>query len=111
MKVLQINATFGNGSTGKIVQDIHKMLLSNGIESYVAYSVSDVSQRDVVNGYKIGCTIEKKAHALLCRISGKQAYYSYFSTTVLLKQIKNINPDVVHLHNLHSNYINLNMKN
>lgn len=107
MKVLQINAVYGTGSTGVIVEDIHKMCLTKGIDSYVAYSTSPV--RDIHNGYRIGGTVGKKMHALLSRINGKQAYFSRSATKKLLRHIDIIKPDIVHLHNLHSNYINLNM--
>lgn len=107
MKVLNINAVYGAGSTGVIVHDIHKLLLKNGVESYVAYSTS-YSKR-VENGYQIGGKIGKKLHAFLCRINGKQAYFSRHSTKKFIRYIEKINPDIVNLHNLHSNYINLNM--
>ena len=50
MKVLQINAVYGVGSTGIIVEDIHKLSLSKGIESFVAYSTSPYLQSDIANG-------------------------------------------------------------
>lgn len=109
MKILQINAVYGMGSTGNIVRDIHELCLSEGIESFVAYSLSNVSEKDIINGYKIGGNIGKKIHALLCRINGMQGYFSRFATRKLLKHIDSIKPDIVSLHNLHSNYINLNM--
>ena len=109
MKVLQINAVYGVGSTGVIVRDIHELCLENGIESYVAYSTSNTSPESIINGYQIGNTLDKKLHALLCRINGKQAYFSRGATKKLINHIKEIKPDVVHLHNLHSNYVHLNM--
>jgi len=109
MKVLQINAVYGVGSTGVIVRDIHELCLEHGIDAYVAYSTSNLDRKDIANSYKIGNTLDKKLHALLCRINGKQAYFSRGATRRLIKYIKEIGPDVVHLHNLHSNYVNLNM--
>lgn len=109
MKVMQINAVYAAGSTGNIVCDIHTLSLESGIDSYVAYSTSPLSKNEIDNGYQIGTTVGKKIHALLCRINGKQAYFSRIATLNLLKHIKTVNPDIVHLHNLHSNYINLNM--
>ena len=109
MKILQINAVYGIGSTGIIVKDIHEMCLNKGIQSFVAYSSSNVCENKVKNGYKIGNTFGKKLHAFLCRINGMQGYFSRFSTKKLLNYIDTIKPDIVQLHNLHSNYINLNM--
>ncbi len=109
MKLLQINAVYGYGSTGVIVKDIHEMCLHVGIDSYVAYSISAQTNEKIENGYVIGSTLGKKLHAFLCRINGKQAYFSTHATKKLIDHIAEISPDVVHLHNLHSNYINLNL--
>ena len=107
MKVLEVNAVYGHGSTGTIVRDIEQMCLDNGIECYVASPDRAVLQAK--NGYVIGNTLDHKLHALLCRINGKQAYFSRIATYRLLKYLDRIQPDIVHLHNLHSNYIHLNM--
>ncbi len=109
MKVLQINAVYGDGSTGKIVADMHELCMQSGIESHVAYSTTSMNESDIVNGYRIGSALGKKLHAVLCRISGKQAYYSRHATRRLLRHIDRVQPDIVHLHNLHSNFIHLNM--
>lgn len=109
MKVLQINAVYGKGSTGTIVKDIHELSLDNRIESFVAYSSASVREKEIINGYQIGNVFGKKAHAFLCRINGMQGYFSRWSTKKFLRHIDRIQPDVVHLHNLHSNYIHLNM--
>lgn len=37
MKVLQINCVYGKGSTGYIVQSLHKEYLKRGAESVVLY--------------------------------------------------------------------------
>lgn len=108
MKVMQINAVYGVGSTGVIVEDLHNLALQNGIDSYVSYSSTNKNVDEIKNGYQIGSTLGKKIHALFCRINGKQGYYSSFATKKLIKHIEKIKPDIVHLHNLHSNYIHLN---
>jgi len=109
MKVMQINAVYASGSTGSIVSDIHTLSIENGIDSYIAYSTSPLARNEIVNGYQIGNTFGKKIHALLGRINGKQAYFSKIATWHLLKYIETVKPDIVHLHNLHSNFIYLNM--
>ena len=109
MKVLQINATYANGSTGTIVQDIQQCCEEWEIECHVAYAISRVSKAKIKNGYKIGNFVSNKLHALLSRFCGQQAYFSYLPTLAFLHYMSRLKPDVVHLHNLHSNYINLNM--
>lgn len=107
MKVLQINAVYGQGSTGTIVRDIEQLCFKSGIECYVASP--DPKVREAKHGYVIGNALDHKLHAILSRIHGKQAYFSHIPTRNFLKWIDEIKPDVVHLHNLHSNYIHLNM--
>ena len=107
MKVLLINAIYGHGSTGVIVRDIESLCERSGIECYVASP--DKNVLSARRGYVIGNTLDHKLHALLSRIHGKQSYFSHFPTKALLRWIDKIKPDVVHLHNLHSNYIHLNI--
>lgn len=104
MKIVMINATFITGSTGDISFDIYKKLVSCGHECFMFCSI-DENKGDSI--YRIGNVLDHKIHALLSRITGKQAYYSTFATLNMIQKIDKINPDVVHLHNLHNNYINL----
>ncbi len=103
MKILQINAVSGIGSTGRICIELTDYLNSNSHEGYIAYSYG--LQHD--KGYKISTSIEKKIHALNSRIIGTQGYFSKNGTKQLINYIEELKPDVVHLHNLHSNFINL----
>lgn len=107
MKILQINAVYGRGSTGIIVRDLHMLCNQEGIECYVASQ--DVNVLSTKGGYHIGNKIDYKLHALLCRIAGKQAYFSKQATRNFLKYIDSISPDIIHLHILHNNYIHLNL--
>ena len=107
MRVLQINAVYNLSSTGRTTTELHKALLEKGHESYVAYSKSN--KPDDENLYKIGSLLDCKIHALLSRITGKQGYYSHIPTLKLLKYMDKIKPDIVHLRNLHGNYINIPM--
>ncbi|MBO5014256.1 MAG: glycosyltransferase [Bacteroidaceae bacterium] len=106
MRILQINAVYGHGSTGVIVKDIYELCNKSDIECFLASPDPDVLF--CPTGYKIGNQMDHKIHAFLCRAGGKQAYYSAISTRKLCKYIDRISPDIVHLHNLHSNYIHLN---
>lgn len=106
MKVLQINAVYERLSTGRNVKELHKALLEGGHESFVASpDLHGMSERC----YKIGCLPDRKLHALLSRVSGLQGYFSRLATRGLLGYIDKISPDIVHLGNLHGNYINLAM--
>ena len=107
MKILQINAVYGRGSTGIIVSELEKLCEQEGLECYVASQ--DINVCNSKRGYHIGNKFDYKLHALLCRVAGKQAYFSRCATKKLLKFIDSISPDIVHLHILHNNYIYLNL--
>lgn len=106
MKIVQINACYGYGSTGIIVRDLQDICIKNHIECVVAYSRGI---GEIKYGYKIGNVISNKLHAILSRISGMQGYFSFFSTLRFLSFLDRYKPDIIHIHNLHACYINLPM--
>lgn len=109
MRVVEINAIYGTQSTGTIVKNIQSTCFNNNIECYVAYSECYLPSSQVFCGYKIGNIIDYKLHAAFARIAGKMAYFSHVPTFFFLRYLDKIKPDIVHLHNLHGNYINLPM--
>lgn len=102
-KLVEINVVC-NGSTGKIMCDIAKEANNNNIETYCFYGRGNPNKN--VNCIKIGNTFSVYFHVLIARL-GFNGRGSYFSTKKLVKQIKKINPDIIHLHNIHGYYINL----
>lgn len=106
MKILQINAVYGTGSTGRMTMELHQYMLSNRIESYVACSQGC----DPLDTHQItiGSQLDVKIHSLMGRVTGLQGYFSKAATRRLLREIDGLKPDIVHLGNLHSNYINVN---
>ncbi len=106
MKIIQINAVYETASTGRTCMELSDELRKHGNEVYTAYSAG---YSNAEYTYKIGTDFDTKIHALCSRIFGLQGYYSVNATKRLLKYIDSINPDVVHLRNLHANYINLPM--
>lgn len=107
MKVLQINAVYGHGSTGDIVRELLLNVKKVGGQSYIAVP-EKIKNHNEVDGYiRIGNKIDYKLHSLSSRIFGMQGFSSKKSTLKLIKEIEKINPDIIHLHNLHSNYINI----
>ncbi len=104
MKVLQINAVYKNGSTGRNIYEMHLEMRKRGIESYVAATHMKTKDKYC---YQIGNQLDWKIHALLSRLTGLQGYYSKISTQNFINYIKRISPDIVHLNNVHANYLNL----
>ena len=54
MKILQINTVCGIGSTGRIVTDIHKMLIGQGHESIIAYGRRESNIIKIIYRLKLG---------------------------------------------------------
>lgn len=106
-KVLLINVTCGVGSTGKIVTGIYDNLTSHGFECMVAYG--RFSAPEGYNAYRIGSDLDVNLHGALSRITDKQGLYSKIVTKRFIKKIKEFNPDIVHIHNIHGYYVNYKM--
>lgn len=108
MKIVQINAVCGSGSTGRICLEIMDYINNSKDDECVLFfgngKPSDKSGAFIMN--TPNCV---KFHGLMARLMGKAAYFSHFHTKKLISQLKKIKPDIVHLHNLHGNYVHLNM--
>lgn len=102
IRVLEINAVYKKGSTGVLMDQIGEVLQEDGMEVYYATPDAPVSKYT----YQIGNRLDHKGHAVLCRLVGVQGYFSNIATAKLIRWIDRIKPDIIHLHNLHSNYIN-----
>lgn len=105
MKVLQVNILFGNGSTGKIVNDIHNVLLLHNNNSIVCYGAGDDIKSENVN--KLTCHYELSAYRLWSHFTGLQFASGFISTYRLIKIIKQEEPDIVHLHCINGFFINV----
>lgn len=105
MKILQINSVCGYGSTGKIVNDIYYTIEAQGNESLIAFGRG--SKPDGVNAVKISSGTDNRLHGLLTRVFDKHGFGSVKATKNLVSKIKEYNPDIIHLHNLHGYYLNI----
>ncbi len=104
MRVLQVNAVNKISSTGRSCSEIADYLTGIGDECFTAYSVGPQSN----NAFCISPAWECKLHAFLSRVTGKQGYFSPVSTSKFFRLIRRMKPDVVHLRNMHANYLNIN---
>jgi putative colanic acid biosynthesis glycosyltransferase len=105
MIVLQINVAVNTTSTGKIAERIGLVIQANGQQSVIAYGrKSPASQSKTI---KIGTSLDIKLHGLKTRLFDRHAFGSTIATKKLVHQIELLNPDVIHLHNLHGYYINI----
>lgn len=102
MKIVQINAVYGEKSTGLIVRDIDLMMQKHNHTSWVVCP-QHVPHDNII---KIGNQFDKRLHAVYTRLVGKQGLGSGLETRHLIKWLEKNNPNIIHLHNIHSNFIN-----
>lgn len=104
MKILLLDVNYKKGSTGKIVYDLKNELEKKGEEVLACYGRGEkVKEENVI---KFAYDIETYFHAFLSRVTGLMGYFSFFSTRKLLKIIKEFNPDIIHIHETHSYFLN-----
>lgn len=101
MRVLQINQSINTGSIGRTTFELSVELNKRGYQSFVIYEEG----MPIPNSYRIVSRFGYKMHALLSRITGMQGYFSIVATLRALRRIKQFAPDIVHLRNLHGNFI------
>lgn len=99
--------TVPNGSTGGIMMKEHRELLAAGEESYAFWGRGREASN--LNEMKFASDAEVKLDVLQTRIDGKAGFHSKNATKRLIARLDEIKPDVVHLHNLHGYYVNIEM--
>lgn len=104
-RILQINTCI-NKSTGRITQQIGEKAISQGWDSFIAYSARETEFQSKSKLYRIGSKWGSYIHAFIARIFDNQGLLSYFATRKFIKEIKQLNPDIIHLHNIHGYYLN-----
>jgi len=103
--LLQINTVVNYGSTGKIAEEIGEVSIKNGWKSYIAFGRNERTSKS--NLIKIGNKFGINLHVLKTRIFDRHGYGSKRDTISLIDRIKEIKPDIIHLHNIHGYYLNI----
>lgn len=104
MKIVSINSVYGFGSTGAIVKKLYEETKKLHHEHFVFYGrkKQEISKEIQYISNPISLFI----HFIISRLFSLHGRGSLLSTYKLVKKIKKINPDIVHLHNLHGYYLN-----
>ena len=107
-KLLQINPVVRlNTSTGRIMKEIGEIAMAAGWESYIAYS----GARDGVPQHSsqlvpVGNKLDLAVHAVATRLFDAHGLVSRRATKQLIRRIKEIDPDIIHIHNVHGYWLN-----
>lgn len=107
MVVVEINCVY-YGSTGTIASSLAKMVSEKGGKGYLAVPLGRHNKKmDSENIIFFGNRFSEDSHIVLARLTGLEGHFSIFATLSLISKLKKLKPNVIHLHNLHSCYINL----
>ena len=105
MKVIQINTSVNSGSTGRIAEDIGKLMIAMGHKSWIAYGRGN--QASVSRLIRIGGKWDMVWHGVITRLFDRHGFGSGAATRNLIARIREIKPDLIHLHNIHGYYLNI----
>lgn len=104
MRVVQINATYGIPGIGLSAKQVSDYLTAKGIDNISFYGDRRNSRERAIF---MGGFLSHKVHALYSRIVGRTGYLSILATLKTIRQIRRYQPDIVHLRNLHANFVNI----
>lgn len=102
--LLQINSDINWGSIGRITEQIGILSISHGWDSYVVYGRDSTTSS--LNTIKVGSKFETYEHYVENVLFDNDGLASRRSTKRLVEIIKNLNPDIIHLHNIHDHWLN-----
>ena len=107
MKVLMINVVCGIRSTGRICTDLATALEAQGHEVKIAYGRENVPEQFQKYAVRIGTDLDVKLHGVRARVADGAGFGSKRATEKFIEWVKEYDPDVIHLHNIHGYYINV----
>ena len=102
-KVVQINS-FNGGSTGRIAKLINEKARANGWETSFFYGRS--WGYTGTEEHRIATKLSVWIHFIFARLFDCVGLMSVLTTLRLIRKLRRIEPDIVHLHNIHGYYIN-----
>lgn len=105
MRVLQINSVCGINSNGRIATDLDEILKEQGYESFIAFGRNEPNNCDTT--LRIGALYDNYTHVALTRLLDRHGFGSKKATMDFIKKVEALNPDLIHLHNIHGYYINI----
>lgn len=102
--VFQINVVANSGSTGHVTEGIAEAVMNEGWSCFTAYGRwANISKTHL---YRIGNKYNVYLHYLKSRLLDMHGLGSQQATKCLIEKIKEVNPDLIHLHNIHGYYVN-----
>lgn len=105
-RLLQVNATLNCGSTGRIAEQIALKASQYGWDCYYAHGGRYIGNSQFED-IKVSSKFDNYFHAFIGEYLGRHGLGSTLSTKRFVEKLKAIKPDVIHLHNIHGYYLNI----
>lgn len=104
-KLFIIGSSLNYGSPGKITENIGLLAKSQGWEVYQAHGLKYSNPSQLISR-PVSTSLGEKIHAGYSLLFDGHGLASSKSTLKLVEWLKEVQPDVIHLHNLHGYYLN-----
>lgn len=105
MKIVVMDTAWHGGGAESVAREAYNYFVSKGHECYYAYSRGSVPEN--VKGIKIGNKLDTYAHVVKSRIFDTNGFESKLATRRFVKKLKELNPDIINIHNIVCYTINI----
>lgn len=109
MRILILNTVYAIGSTGKIVKQIAEKAEARNHRCMIAHRYREKGVAYSENTVAVSSWWDCHIHNRISRLTMLRGCFSRYKTYCFIKKAKRYNPDLIHLHNINGNYINLPM--
>lgn len=106
MKVALVDVNYASGSTGKIVADLLDGLSGRRHDARAFYGRGKIFKGQQ-RALRISRPIEVMFHGLATRLTGFTDGFSPLATQRLISELERLQPDIVHLHDIHGYFIDI----
>ena len=107
-RIVEINSV-NFSSTGNIMLNIAETAREHEYEVFTFHPSGRSQRKDIEGDYAFGNRYERIVSSRFNFFTGKQGRGNILGTFGLLRRIRAIEPSIIHLHNLHSDYVNISM--
>lgn len=103
-KLFQINTTLNVSATGRIAEQIGALAHEHGWEVWIAHGPRYIN-KSVHHTYQVCSSLEEKIHGIQARLYDAYGLGCTGATQKLVGKIREVDPDIIHLHNIHGYYL------
>lgn len=104
-RLLQVNASLNMGSTGRIAEQIATLARHRGWDTYIVHGSRYVNP-SAMHTLQSVTSMGERLHAVRSMLFDAHGLGSVRATRRVIRAIQRIQPDVIHLHNIHGYYLN-----